>query len=185
MLGKSIFNISENRRKIFNADSTEIVREMLKNCVENGTAKKLKNIARTLYAKTGTVGNENGNTDAYTISFNKEYITGVWFGNKDGEIMQNNITGGTLPCQVSNLIWEQIYSKKNYPPAFEIEHAEKKKIDKISYTEEKEVLLADDICEERYVIEELFIKNRKPLKQSTRFTTPNIRNVKILVNGGQ
>ena len=179
---KNIYFNKNRKRNIFYADSIEIVREMLKNCVENGTAKKLNNTNRVLYAKTGTVGNKNGNTDAYTISFNKEYILGVWVGSKDKQYLSNSITGGTFPCVISNNIWDKLYQNKDYPSSFDIIHANKIPIDKISYEKEKKILIADEISDERYVKEEIFTKKRTPKIKSKRFTSPKLENVVLLVN---
>ena len=171
--------------KIFNNDTSEIVREMLANTVKNGTAKGLKNDNFDLYAKTGTVGTKNGNTDAYTISFNKEYIMGVWFGNYDYSLLSNSITGGGLPCKSSRYLWEKIYYDKSAPDSFKVNHAKKINIDKDVYESERKILLADDISPKECLQEELFTKNRVLNSKSTRFHSPIIEKPKITVNNNR
>ncbi|MBR2870699.1 MAG: hypothetical protein IKB98_04920, partial [Clostridia bacterium] len=183
--GRTLYNQKTKKNRVFADETTEIVREMLKNTVENGTAKKLYSPDRSLYAKTGTVGNEKGNTDAYTISFNKEYILGVWLGAKQNKYMENTITGGGLPCQISNIVWNNLYYKKSFPQDFEINKAQKVLIDKISYEEEGKVFRSDILADDSNSICELFTYKRVPKKTSTRFSSPTIKNVNISVNSSE
>lgn len=180
-----IYKNKSNINKVFSLDTIEIMREMLLNCVKNGSAKKLNTLDFNVYSKTGTVGNENGNTDAYNISFNSEYIIGVWLGNKSNSLMDNSFTGGGTPTKISEELWKQIYQKNNPPKDFEIKSAIKVKLDKNSYENDKTIELADPLSPERYVTEELFKIERIPNKLSTRFSTPKILNKEInLINNG-
>lgn len=180
-----IYNNKSAAVKIFNQDTVEIVRDMLGYCVENGTARNLKSVGIKLYSKTGTVGTENGNTDAYCISFNKDYIIGVWLGNKDGEIMENSITGGTLPTKISASIWQEIYKEKNVPSDFEILEAQKIDIDKNEYQQNKKIVLADKNAPNSCVITELFVKNRTLSERSNLYSSPKLSNIETLVESNR
>lgn len=171
--------------KIFNLDTVEITRDMLYNCVTNGSAKKLNTLDFKIYSKTGTVGNENGNTDAYNVSFNNEYIIGVWIGNKSNRLMENNYSGGNIPTSISENIWREIYKTKSPPKDFENKRAIKVKLDKESYENSKTIELADPLTPDRYVIEKLFKANRIPKKVANKFSNPIINNKEItLYNNG-
>lgn len=173
-----IFKNNEKSKKIFQPDSCEVVREMLKHTVNNGTAKALKNNKITLYAKTGTVGNEKGNTDAYSISFNSEFLMGVWIGSKKN-LMNNLITGGGLPSKESSQIWNEIYKNSPDTKPLENKYAVSVNIDKLSLEEDDRILIADSYFPERYKKEEIFIQNRAPKEVSTRFSSPTIKNAEI------
>ena len=178
--GGEIYSKRNIAKKVFEKDTAFLVNEMLKETVNSGTAKKLKGDI-PLYAKTGTVGNYKGNTDAYTISFNKDYIMGVWFGSE--KFMNNTVTGGSIPCSMSSLIWQKLYSNKNAPNYFDAPDSLKKiSIDKVSFEEDHVVLLADKYAPKKYVKEFYCKKNNNNIKPSSRFSNPKIKSVKTLVN---
>ena len=171
-----------NEKQIVGEDTAYIMNDILQNTVTNGTAKKLEFSGLTLCAKTGTVGNSKGNSDAYSISYNPEYILGVWFGNKNGELMPNSITGGGLPTQLACEIWKEIYSDNSvpeffYPPKSVVETY----IDKTNYEQNDLVVLADDLAPERLKIKAVFKKSAIPKLKSTSYSLPKIENYKTLV----
>ena len=172
-----IYKDVNNRRLLFNNDTTEIVREMLKETVKTGTAKKLNTCNFDIYAKTGTVGNKFGNTDAYSISFNKDYVLGMWLGGN----LPNTITGGGLPCSYSCNIWKSLYREKTPPQDFNVNYAQKVLIDKQEYDNGK-ILLADNLAPKNQTIEELFRKNRVPKNKATNFSCPEIKKPNLFVD---
>ncbi len=181
--GNIIYQNNQKKTNVFSDDTITIVNDMMKNTVNNGTAKKLSFSKANVYAKTGTVGNSYGNTDAYTISYNKDYILGTWFGNKDNEYLGNYITGGSLPAVISNQIWNEIYSTKPIPDDIEkSKNVLEIEIDKISYDDDGKIVLADSVSPKLFTKTILVRKNFNISQKSTRFSSPKIENYKILVN---
>ena len=177
-----IYNKNAEEKKIIDDDTAFIMNDMLKNVVQNGTAKKLSYLEFDVYGKTGTVGNKNGNTDAYIISFTGDYTLGVWVGTKDyTSYMKNQISGGTVPTLIANEIWKEIYKDRTPSKLFTTNNVIKEKIDKISLEEEHKVILADDNTPERYKIETIFRKSCVPKEKSTRFSTPKIKKPKTSI----
>lgn len=178
--GNEIYVKKNSAKKVFEKDTTFIVNEMLKETVINGTAKKLKGDV-PLYAKTGTVGSEKGNTDAYTISFNSEYIIGAWVGSE--KYMNNSVTGGGYPCQLSGKIWEKIYKNKTAPNYLSAPSGVKQiLIDKISFEEDHVIELADKVAPKKYTMQFYSKNNFAVNKISSRFSSPTVKNVKTTVN---
>ncbi len=178
--GKLIYEKQGKSKRVFSEETTTLMNDMLLSTAKKGTAKKLSALPFPLYSKTGTVGNEKGNTDAYSISYNSEHVLGVWLGNKKGEYLVNTITGGGLPTEIAKEIWLDVYSGRSAPK--EIEKSDKvceAYIDKISYDKENIVVLADKNAPERYKIKALFKVNAMPKETSFRFSFPSIQNVKI------
>jgi membrane peptidoglycan carboxypeptidase len=105
---QTLYKNLENEKQIFRNDTANLMKIALKNVVNNGTAKKLKFLPFEVCSKTGTVGNEKGNTDAYNISFNDDYTIGVWYGNVEDSLMPNNVLGGTYPTEIANELWKEI-----------------------------------------------------------------------------
>lgn len=79
-------------------ETAYLINSMLGECARTGTAKALASVANVA-AKTGTVGGDAGNTDAYCIAYNPGYVVAVWAGNKNG-YLPDGVTGGTLPAYI-------------------------------------------------------------------------------------
>lgn len=97
---------TDNRTHVnaFRDDTAFIMTDILRDTVQRGTASKLKYLNIDIAAKTGTVGSDSGNTDAYTVAYTPENTFFAWFGAKKGQ-MDSKITGGTYPTiAIKNLI---------------------------------------------------------------------------------
>lgn len=181
--GKIIYKDTDTEQKVFNNATISIMNDMLRYTVTDGTARKLNNLPFEICGKTGTVGNKNGNSDAYCISYNPNYTIGCWCGYQNGKTMSNDITGGTTPTTISYNTWNKIYQKTEYPKGFELnEDVVEIEIDKISLIEDDVVEIADFNAPDRYKSRELFSIYNIPQSTSTRFTKPKIKNVETLLN---
>ena len=171
-----------DKSRIFSAGTCDIMNDMLNYTVKNGTAKKLSFLDLPIYAKTGTVGTKNGNTDAYCMSYSSEYVLGVWCGNKDHIYMNNSVSGGTLPAQISSEIWSLIYRDRKPAEIEKSAETVELDIDKISYDNDRTLILADDNAPERFVLRGLFTKNNIPKIKSERFTRPTFDKCELSVS---
>ena len=182
--GETIYTDNARQQRIYSEETAFIINDMLKDSVKIGTARTLSALQIPLSAKTGTVGTENGNTDAYSVSYNGDYIVSCWLGNTDGSLMGNEISGGTIPTQISLNIWKNLLELKGYNPSdtFNSDKVAKIAIDKLSYEENHTVETADENFPERYVLTEYFKKDRIPKAVSLRFSNPKIENGKISIN---
>lgn len=102
---KLIYSPSKVQTRIMREETAYFINEMLEECAHSGTAKILRECSHWA-AKTGTVGNANGNSDAYCIAYSPLYTIGV-------HIKQHNgyITGGGLPTKIAKqLIMSNINS---------------------------------------------------------------------------
>lgn len=82
-------------------ESAYLVTDILKSCAESGTAKKLNSVSGEIAAKTGTNGDENGNSDAWCVSYTPAVTTCVWYGSAGNNKMSVSVTGGGMPAAVS------------------------------------------------------------------------------------
>lgn len=169
---------------IFSPSTCEIINDMLLETVKSGTARKLNHLGFPLCAKTGTVGSEKGNTDAYCISYNSEYVVGVWFGNKD-DLMPNSITGGSEPTKLSAKIWENIYKDKTAPQMPKNTNTVELGIDKISFDKDGTVELASENTPKRFIRKEIFKKDYYPRNISNRFLIPKYESVELSVKNNK
>lgn len=184
--GKIIYKNDKNGIKVFGEDTAFIINDCLKFTVTDGTAKYLNREDMPLCAKTGTVGNEKGNTDAYCVSYNGDYIISGWYGKADGSFMPNSVTGGSVPAKTLSDVWDAIYNS-GYRPSelFSTDKVVRVNLDKISYEQEKRIELADENFPLRYVTQAYFKKNRVPKISSERFSSPKIENAEIEVINGE
>jgi len=114
MTNNNVLPTPSYRYSTMRHDTAELMTNMLMRTVTLGTAKKLNGLGYQVAAKTGTVGNESGNTDAYCIAYTSQHSLGVWVG---GQKMPNSITGGTLPTLIARQLLTNLYQKKS-PPNF-------------------------------------------------------------------
>ncbi len=138
------------KRRIFGEDTAFLLCDMLTETVKNGTAKKLSYIPLPLAAKTGTVGDKSGNSDAYTLSFTEKNVLLVRLSAKNGTSdsatkLPNSVTGGALPAAISQTFWQKClendYRAQGFLPP---ENVKKAALDKNLYlSEHKEALLSD------------------------------------------
>lgn len=179
--GKILYQNNYKNVKLFGEDTAFIINDMLSETAQNGTAKKLSALNYKVCSKTGTVGNEKGNTDVYNITYNGDYCLGVWYGKDDSSYFSNNITGGNLPTNTAYNVFNKLLSTNKPTPLFTTDKVIKVDLDKISF--EKNIIeTAEKIAPKRYVISSYFKTNRVPNQVSDRFTFPKIENYNLSVN---
>ena len=178
--GRLIYKHNEQKEKIFSDSTVSIINDMLEETTQNGTAKKLKHYNVPLCSKTGTVGNTSGNTDAYNVSYNTQKILGVWYGKKDNTIMDNNITGGTIPTIFAGEFWSTYYKNKNTPPAYiKSKNVTEYKIDKKEYLENNAIYLASENAKDIEKISFLFKVSNQLKSIDYLRKNPKVINVEI------
>ncbi|MEG1499692.1 MAG: transglycosylase domain-containing protein [Clostridia bacterium] len=163
--GKIVYKNDEKSKTIMREDTSYLITDMLKTCAKHGTAKKLNTIPFDVAAKTGTVGNFDGNTDAYNISYTTENSLGVWVG--DVANNRSNILGGALPTMLAESFYKSI---KKHPGNFvqpssvcEVE------IDLLDYKENNKLTRANKFTPERYKMKEIFSKFNIPTYLSENY----------------
>lgn len=186
--GVNVYTKPNNSSKVFSKESAYLMTDMLKSTAQKGTAKKLRSLPFDIAAKTGTVGTQKGNTDAYAIAFTPKDSAAVWLGNKDNANITH--TGGGLPCnllfQIHELLYTDYKDKKQPIPSFVApENVTKIDLDKIMYYDTHTISLADDQSPVEYRLQELFKKQAIPQKKSENFSNPSIYTPKILYNNGK
>lgn len=159
---KLIYSDNRAQTNVFRDDTAFIMTDILRDTALNGTASKLKYLNIDIAAKTGTVGDENGNTDAYTAAYTPEHTFLAWFGSKKG-YMDSKITGGTYPTiAIKNVI---LNMRNYFSSTFKVpESVVKVPIDKNKLKQSQEIVY-DASGEEEYF---------------SRFTAPNAPNDKSI-----
>ena len=95
-------------------ENAYILTSMLESVVEEGTGHRLGELNIPLAGKTGTVGDIEGNRDAWMASYTPDYTAVVWMGydnNNDGTL-PSEATGGKYPAMILSRVYEKIYEGK-------------------------------------------------------------------------
>lgn len=112
--GETMFSSSIEKKSIMRDDTAFLITDMLAETAKKGTAKKLRNLPYAVAAKTGTAGN----TDAWTVAFTPHHTIAVWCGNADRTPLPQQVTGGTIPCSIAEKVLSKLY-ENGMPPPFE------------------------------------------------------------------
>lgn len=175
--GITVYKKQTNNEKVFSEESAFLMTDMLKSTVKNGTAKRLRSLPFDVAAKTGTVGTQKGNTDAYALSYTTKDCAAVWLGNADNSKI--NCTGGGVPCsllyEINQSLFELYKAKGMNIDDFQTpKNVVLAELDKPTYYDTHTLLLADENSPSSYRISELFKKSAIPLNKSTSFSNPSI-----------
>ncbi|MFA5758154.1 MAG: transglycosylase domain-containing protein [Clostridia bacterium] len=177
--GKTLYENTKNPIKIMGEDTAYLITDVLKTAVIDGTAKKLNSLNFDVASKTGTVGTDSGNSDAWNLSYTTQHTMCIWYGAPQNTKMPDNCNGGTYPSIMSREIYKKLYSK-NTPPAFTVpETVIEQKIDNKELAENQKVLLANDFIPDRYVTTEIFSTKNLPQEISKNFMELNIKNFNV------
>ena len=168
--GNTLYERNVVRQKVFSEDTVALMNDMLAAAAKSGTAKKLASLPYEICAKTGTCGTEEGNTDAWAVSYTADHTAAVWMGNADNSL--TDITGGGLPCHYAMLLNKRLY-RNTRPSAFRATtKAVECRLDKIAYERDHSVKLAAELTPEQYTFIDLFRESNQPHDYGATFATP-------------
>lgn len=177
--GKRIYRPETIKNNVFSAGTCSLINEILIETTKSGTAKKLKNLNFDVASKTGTCGNAEGNTDAYTVSYTSEHCIAVWLGDKDNK--RSEITGGNDCCKIMNEVLESIYAKHRPLPIDTVSGTSTITIDREEYEKNDKIILADPVCPKLNILTVKVLKGAENYTQSSKFSLPVIQPPSITV----
>ncbi|MBF0100701.1 MAG: PBP1A family penicillin-binding protein [Desulfobacterales bacterium] len=95
--GNSICQFKLKRQVVMSRVSAAIITDMLKAVIQEGTAKKAKELKREIAGKTGTTTNCK---DALFVGFSPRVALGVWIGKDDHQPLGKNETGSAAALPI-------------------------------------------------------------------------------------
>lgn len=165
--GKIVYHHNPVENFVFRDDTSFLMTDMLRGCVNFGTSKKLSTLGFEIAGKTGTVGTKAGNTDGYSISYTSDKLTGVWVGRLDNK-PQKDLSGSKLPTTIAKQIYENVLTQK--PKDFSRPNSvEEIEIDLLALKENSLIQKANTFTPERYKVKEIFSKFNLPNQVSENF----------------
>jgi len=185
--GNVLYSAKKETEKVYSAGTCSLINRALIGTVKGGTAKRLNAFDFDVACKTGTCGNAEGNTDAYSIAYNSEVCCGVWLGNKSGE--RGEFTGGGSCCEIAKNVFEKLYKDKSCAPLEVNAGVKQIEIDREDYEKDSKIELCDEVCPKLNRLTVYCSASFEPSSVSTRFSSPKIKkptqvveNDKILIN---
>lgn len=177
--GNIVYEYKKSPARAFSEGTASLINQMLLETTKSGTAKKLRNFDFDIASKTGTCGNDNGNTDAYSVNYTSEHCVAVWLGDRENKLL--NVTGGNQCCELSKQILEKIYFSHS-PKKLETDRGTQNiDIDAELYYESNKIELADKLSPKLNVLTVKTLTGNIPANSSTRFSNPSINQPKISV----
>ena len=170
--GKVLYKNNTINNRVFSKGTCSLMNEMLIETSKSGTAKKLKDFNFDIATKTGTCGNQYGNTDAYAVSYTSKSCFAVWLGDKDNTRL--DITGGNECCKIMKSILQNVYAQ-NSPAPLDVETGTASvNIDREEYQENNKIIIADPLCPKLNLLKVKILSGNEPKQISDRFTAPTI-----------
>ncbi len=179
---KLVYCHKPQERMVFREDACYLMTSILQETTKNGTARRLSSFDKCeTAAKTGTVGDKNGNTDAYNICYTPSDVIGVWFGNLDNSY--NKIAGGNQPSQV---VLDYLNNTVHEKEAFDIPSTVTTAlVDSIELEKNHRLVLASPYAPSRYTQECLFSRFNMPKEVSSNFLKKPTINANCEAHNGQ
>lgn len=158
--GNILYSDSRQRSSAVSRDTAFLIGTMLKDCVATGTASSLSDF-NNVCAKTGTVGNSNGNSDVYCIAYTPKYTVGVWVG---GDKMSNSETASNTACPIAKKVLKLLGDETDFVKP---ESVKCRYIDSRALKENHVVLLAGNNVSIKDKVCEWFSERHMPKEYST------------------
>ncbi|HRK25748.1 MAG TPA: transglycosylase domain-containing protein [Chitinophagales bacterium] len=108
---------SGEKSRVMSAETAGIMVELLKNVVEDGTARRIKtkyNITADVAGKTGTT---QAQTDGWFMGFTPKYVAGAWVGGANRLIRFNSLSlgqGANTALPIWAEFFSQLYASKDF-----------------------------------------------------------------------
>lgn len=180
--GNTIYNRTSLKRKVFSEGTCSLMNDMLTKTAEYGTAKKLRNLPYEIAAKTGTCGDEQGNTDAYAAAYTSSHTVLVWLGDASNKKLQ--VTGGGECCNLLKEILKDLYKDGAPAPLERQKGTITVSIDREDYEKSGKIILSDPLSPNLNKMQVKCLFGREPQQKSTKFSSPVIQKPQIIASNG-
>lgn len=160
--------------RVMREENAYILNSMLQSVVSEGTGRRLGALGIPLAGKTGTVGEGEGNRDAWMAAYNPEYAAVVWMGYDDSYqgVLPEDATGGKYPALLLHALFDRLYPDKNAPDFSAPQGVVQVKLDAYSLKNRHEAVLSSALTPKSSVVSEVFVRGSEPTVQSEYWSVP-------------
>ena len=173
--GKELYVYEPENRRVMSEQNAYILTSMLQSAIQEGTGHRLKDLDIPLAGKTGTVGEGEGNRDAWMACYSADYAAAVWIGydtSQDGALPQD-ATGGKYPALILEQLFQGLYQDRA-PKEFSMPSGVNAyKLDKRTLEMFHEPVLATALTPSSAIQTEVFVEGTQPTAQSSYWVVPS------------
>ena len=173
--GQTVYEAHPEAVRVMREGNAFVLTDMLESVVQSGTAKSLSELPMALAAKTGTVGDENGNRDIWLAAYNPEYAAVVWMGfdrSDNGEQLPPDIGGGSYPAELLKRVFGAIYDGAEAPDFRVPSDVVAVPLDQTTLSAAHEAVLASSLTPDNATTAEYFVRGTEPVSVSAYWQVP-------------
>jgi len=120
--GNAVFtNPAAPPRQVIDPKVAFIVRDMMREVVDRGTATSIRRYLPPSVPVAGKTGTTNDNTDVWFVGMTPELVAGVWLGFDRPKTITSGAAGGTLAAPIFGKMMAEYYASRSasewHPPA--------------------------------------------------------------------
>lgn len=169
--GTELYQHIPEESRVMSEGNAFVLTSLLVSVAEKGTASLLSSLPIPLAAKTGTVGDENGNRDIWLACFNPDYAAVVWMGFDDaenGRCLPKDCGGGTYPAMLLSEIFSALYPDGGAPDFAVPDSVISVPLDAVTLRNEHIAVLAGSLTPQEQTVSEFFVRGTEP-KEITEY----------------
>ncbi len=172
--GNELYRYQPENKRVISEENAYILTSMLQSAIEEGTGRRLGELGISLAGKTGTVGESQGNRDAWMAAYNPEYSACVWMGydNANEGVLPAEATGGKYPALVLYEVFSYLYPDGEAPAFYPPQGVKEVKLDAYTLSNSHQVVLANAFTPKNSVLLEVFAQGTEPVNSTAYWTVP-------------
>lgn len=186
--GRVLYEYEPEAKRVMREENTYILTSMLESAIEEGTGRRLGELDIPLAGKTGTVGVDSGNRDAWMAAYNPEYAACVWIGydNASDGMLPADATGGKYPALILREVFSFLYEGKQAPDFTMPEGVAEYTLDRRTLSAEHTAVLANSFTPEDSVLREVFRIGTEPKATTQYWSVPiPVRDLTVTLSNAQ
>lgn len=173
--GNVVYQSEADKTQVMSEDTAFILTNILQSVIDDGTGKKMALSNVELAGKTGTVsiGEGQGNRDAWMVAYNSDYTAVVWMGydkTDSTHYLASSVTGGSYPALILKNFFNSIYTDKTAPTFSQPLSVQKVTIDKSVLLKTGIVKIATPYTSSSDTITEYFTSSTVPSEISDNYS---------------
>jgi penicillin-binding protein 1A len=110
--GRAVYSRSESARQVIDARTAFIMRDMMREVVERGTATSVRRFLPATIPVAGKTGTTNDNTDVWFVGLTPDLVAGVWIGFDRPKTITPGAAGGTLAAPIFGRMLADYYASR-------------------------------------------------------------------------
>ncbi len=172
--GTVLYAHYNERVRVMSEQNAYILTSLLQSAISEGTGKRLGKLGLGLAGKTGTVGEGEGNRDAWMAAYSPDFSACVWMGydsSNDGA-MPSDATGGNYPALMLSEVFTYLYPGLA-EQKFEVpEGIVEVRLDAYTMRRSHTAVLANAFTPSSSVIKEIFAAGTEPSATTSYWAIP-------------